>query len=286
MAEEEKADVGSKDGEESKGEKEGAGFGQAGFGSATFSVSAPPVFGSGTGKGADGGDEGGTNATADPEAECKAEFTPVVELSDVETSTGEESEQTLFESKAKLYRYLPDKEEWKERGTGTVRILQAEDRKVRCLMRRNKTLKICANFYLIPGISLAAKPGSETTLMWSCLDYADEEEKMEMFAMRFPDAEKKESFRTTFEQGLSTMAGVLGQQQPEQQHKSTSAASAESNSNGTAEKSESTQSSTDDAASSLQRKEAVEEVTERVGAASVSGSHTDTSEQKGDGETR
>lgn len=38
--------------------------------------------------------------------------------------------------------------EWKERGTGDVRLLKhKENAKVRLVMRREKTLKVCANHY-------------------------------------------------------------------------------------------------------------------------------------------
>ena len=48
--------------------------------------------------------------------------------------------------RAKLFRFTPDTSEWKERGTGDVRLLQnKETKKVRLVMRRDKTLKVCAN---------------------------------------------------------------------------------------------------------------------------------------------
>jgi Ran-binding protein 1 len=51
-------------------------------------------------------------------------------------------------SRAKLFRFEGTTTEWKERGTGDVRLLQhKETKKVRVLMRRDKTLKICANHY-------------------------------------------------------------------------------------------------------------------------------------------
>lgn len=38
--------------------------------------------------------------------------------------------------------------EWKERGTGEIKLLKHnETGKIRVLMRREKTLKICANHY-------------------------------------------------------------------------------------------------------------------------------------------
>lgn len=49
-------------------------------------------------------------------------------------------------SRAKLFRFEKATNEWKERGTGDVRLLQhAETKKVRLVMRRDKTLKVCAN---------------------------------------------------------------------------------------------------------------------------------------------
>jgi hypothetical protein len=48
--------------------------------------------------------------------------------------------------KAKLYRFDKDGSQWKERGTGAVKLLKhRETAKVRLVMRQAKTLKICAN---------------------------------------------------------------------------------------------------------------------------------------------
>lgn len=216
------------------------------------------MFGAGKGKkGEEEEEESG--ATADPEAECKAEFQPVVQLEDVATTTGEEKEEKLFESKAKLYRFIPDKEEWKERGTGVVRLLKAEeDGKIRCLMRRNRTLKICANFYIVPGITLSDKPGSDTTLMWTCYDFADEEQKMEMFAMRFPTKEEKDSFRSTFEQSVEDMAKIVNPNSNEQSQ------SKDDEEKGTHSQADSTKKDP------LQQKAAVDEVTSKVASTNVS----------------
>jgi Ran-binding protein 1 len=53
-------------------------------------------------------------------------------------------------SRAKLFRYDSESEprEWKERGTGDIKILKHKQHGTcRVLMRRDKTLKICANHY-------------------------------------------------------------------------------------------------------------------------------------------
>lgn len=48
--------------------------------------------------------------------------------------------------RAKLFRFEREAKEWKERGTGDIRLLKhKESGKIRVLMRRDKTLKVCAN---------------------------------------------------------------------------------------------------------------------------------------------
>ena len=50
--------------------------------------------------------------------------------------------------RAKLFKFDRDSREWKERGTGDVRLLKhKENGKTRLVMRRDKTLKVCANHY-------------------------------------------------------------------------------------------------------------------------------------------
>jgi hypothetical protein len=59
--------------------------------------------------------------------------------------TGEESEECIFKVRCKLYRMRND--EWKERGTGNMKFLRhKESKKIRFVMRQEKTLKPVANF--------------------------------------------------------------------------------------------------------------------------------------------
>lgn len=82
--------------------------------------------------------------------------------------------------RAKLFRWESDSWEkevklWKERGTGDVRFLKhKETKKVRMLMRREKTMKICANFFLSPGIALKENAGSDRSWVWQCVDFSEE----------------------------------------------------------------------------------------------------------------
>ena len=66
----------------------------------------------------------------------------------METKTNEEAEEQTFKMRAKLFKFDRESREWKERGTGDVRLLKhKENNKTRLVMRRDKTLKVCANHY-------------------------------------------------------------------------------------------------------------------------------------------
>lgn len=61
--------------------------------------------------------------------------------------TGEEAEDVFWKCRAKLYRWA-NGSEWKERGLGEAKLLQhKETKKIRFLMRQEKTLKVVANHY-------------------------------------------------------------------------------------------------------------------------------------------
>lgn len=74
-------------------------------------------------------------------------YEPVIQLTEkVNVTTNEENEDVIFKMRAKLFRFVTDSNEWKERGTGDLRMLQDKETKlIRVVMRRDKTLKVCAN---------------------------------------------------------------------------------------------------------------------------------------------
>ncbi|BFZ18708.1 hypothetical protein BsWGS_21747 [Bradybaena similaris] len=140
-------------------------------------------------------------------------FEPIVKLSLVETKTMEEDEDVLLNLRAKLFRYDNEAEpkEWKERGTGDCRILKhKKSGLVRILMRRDKTLKICANHYIYPTMELKPNCGSDRAWVWSTpADFADEESKEEVLAIRFANAENAQKFKTVFEESAEEMKKLL-----------------------------------------------------------------------------
>lgn len=140
-------------------------------------------------------------------------FEPIISLPPVQTKTLEEDEEELVKLRAKLFRYDAESEprEWKERGTGDVKILRHKQLGTcRVLMRRDKTLKICANHYVLPYLELKPNCGSDRAWVWSTpSDFADEEPKPELLAIRFANAENAQKFQEAFDKAKKVMAERL-----------------------------------------------------------------------------
>jgi len=156
------------------------------------------------------------NALA-PEEEAQVEFQPLVQLEEVKTQTGEDEEEVLFKMRAKLFRWESDSWEkevkmWKERGTGDLKILKHKTSgKVRMLMRREKTMKICANFYLQNTIELKENAGSDRSWVWQCNDFSEEKSEPSVLAIRFANSENATKFKDQFEEGKKQhVSGAAG----------------------------------------------------------------------------
>jgi len=131
-------------------------------------------------------------AAAGEDEDTGAQVAPIVKLEEVAVTTGEEDEDVLLDIKAKLYRFDKEGNQWKERGTGTVKLLKhKETSKVRLVMRQAKTLKICANHLVVATTKMQEHAGSDKSCVWHALDFADGELKEEMFAIRFGSVESE-----------------------------------------------------------------------------------------------
>ncbi|KAK1601324.1 hypothetical protein QYE76_059291 [Lolium multiflorum] len=138
---------------------------------------------------------------AGEEEDTGAQIAPIVKLEEVAITTGEEDEEILLDMKAKLYRFDKDGSQWKERGTGAVKLLKhKETAKVRLVMRQAKTLKICANHLVVASIKMQEHAGSDKSCVWHALDFADGELKEEMFAIRFGSVENCKKFKDLVDQ--------------------------------------------------------------------------------------
>ncbi|KAJ5997471.1 hypothetical protein N7499_006133 [Penicillium canescens] len=129
-------------------------------------------------------------------------FEPVIHLTEkVEIKTNEELEEQAFKMRAKLFKFDRDSKEWKERGTGDVRLLKhKENQKTRLVMRRDKTLKVCANHYIVPDMKLSANVGSDRSWVWNAAaDVSEGEPEAQTLAIRFANSENANAFKEAFE---------------------------------------------------------------------------------------
>ncbi|RPA80721.1 hypothetical protein BJ508DRAFT_415199 [Ascobolus immersus RN42] len=135
-----------------------------------------------------------------PEEEVDANFQPLVKVEKVETKSAEESESTEFKMRAKLFRFDRESKSWKERGTGDVKLLKhKESGKVRLVMRRDKTLKVCANHYIVSDMQLTPNIGSDRSWVWSTVaDVSEGEPEAQTLAIRFANAENANLFKEAF----------------------------------------------------------------------------------------
>lgn len=141
-----------------------------------------------------------------PDEDYSKSFAPVVQLAEVETKTGEEDEDVIFKVRAKLFRFSRELKEWKERGTGDVRVLKHKtNKKIRLLMRREKTLKICLNQFVNPNVELKENVGSDRSWVWQAVDYADGERDEALLAIRFRDSENAKQFMDAYDDAREHM---------------------------------------------------------------------------------
>ncbi|KAJ9627880.1 Ran GTPase binding protein Sbp1 [Taxawa tesnikishii (nom. ined.)] len=135
------------------------------------------------------------------EEEANVHFEPVVHLTEkVDTKTNEELEEQVFKMRAKLFKFDRDSREWKERGTGDVRLLKhRENGKTRLVMRRDKTLKVCANHYVVPDMKLKPNVGSDRSWVWNAAaDVSEGEPEAQTLAIRFANSENANLFKEAF----------------------------------------------------------------------------------------
>ncbi|CCE87283.1 Piso0_005830 [Millerozyma farinosa CBS 7064] len=139
------------------------------------------------------------------EEEPDVHFEPVVKLEKVDVKTNEENEEVLYKVRAKLFRFHPDAKEWKERGTGDVKFLKHKGTgRTRILMRRDKTLKICANHLIAAEYDLKPNIGSDRSWVYTVTaDISDGEPEAQTLAIRFANKENANAFKEHFDKAKS-----------------------------------------------------------------------------------
>ena len=122
----------------------------------------------------------------DPEADDAKK-----DLPDVKLASGTEGEECIYKERIKLFRFRDN--QWKERGIGFAKLLRnTAEKKIRFVMRQEKTLKPCGNFMITekPSCELKAMPNTDKQLMWVCHDFSDEVEgQLEKLCAKFKNAE-------------------------------------------------------------------------------------------------
>ena len=114
-------------------------------------------------------------------------------------------------SKCKLYRFDNESSEWKERGVGQAKIMKHKaNSRTRFLMRQDKTLKIRGNHVVMPGTKVQEHTGSEKAMVFSCVDFADEVQRPELFCIRFASAERAQEFQKAYEAAAEANESILG----------------------------------------------------------------------------
>lgn len=136
------------------------------------------------------------------EEEADVHFEPLVQLEKVEVKTNEEDEEVLYKVRAKLFKFHADSKEWKERGTGDVKFLKhKETKKTRLLMRRDKTLKICANHLISSDYELKPNIGSDRSWVYTVTaDVSEGEPEAATLAIRFGNKENADKFKEVFDE--------------------------------------------------------------------------------------
>ncbi|KAI1477768.1 hypothetical protein F4774DRAFT_387564 [Daldinia eschscholtzii] len=144
--------------------------------------------------------KGDDEEEAAPESE-DVHFEPVHKLTEkVKTVTHEESEEEIFNMRCKMFKFTQDSEgkgEWKERGTGPLRLLKhKENGKIRLVMRRDKTLKVCANHYITPEMTIAPMSTSDRAWLWNVgADVSEGEPEAITVSVRVANAENAQLFK-------------------------------------------------------------------------------------------
>jgi len=147
------------------------------------------------------------------EDEHDPHFEPVIKLTEeVVTKTNEEDETVIFKLRSKLFRFSSDANEWKERGTGDARLLQhKETEKIRLVMRREKTLKVCANHLISGDMKLQPNIGSDRSWVWKvAADYSEDPPTAETLAIRFANSDLAAQFKEAFEKARDNNAKLAG----------------------------------------------------------------------------
>jgi Ran-binding protein 1 len=105
----------------------------------------------------------------------------------------------IYKQRARIYRWR--NAEWKERGTGELKLLRhKENKRIRCVLRQDKTLKPVANFIISedPLCLLKEHQGSDKMFFFTAYDCSEEPAAVEKFVLKFGNADCKKIYFLIF----------------------------------------------------------------------------------------
>uniref|UniRef100_A0A915MFU4 RanBD1 domain-containing protein n=1 Tax=Meloidogyne javanica TaxID=6303 RepID=A0A915MFU4_MELJA len=141
----------------------------------------------------------------------KDNFQPIVPLpSKIETKSGEENEEIVFEARCRLFRFDKADKEYKTRGTGDLKILfDKQKNRYRCVARNSEGLsKLFANFVLFANFKVEKKE-KPNCLIWRCKDSSENiEGSDETFLAKFRDGETAQKFSKKVEEIVSGLSSA------------------------------------------------------------------------------
>ena len=131
-----------------------------------------------------------------------------VDLPKVVVKSGTEALECIFKMRIKLYRFRDD--QWKERGVGNCKLMRDRaNKRIRFVMRQEKTLKPVANFIgktenllnlsLVSDIcDLTPMANNEKSFCWSAQDFSEGSMDVSKLAARFQSVEATQQFKAAF----------------------------------------------------------------------------------------
>lgn len=175
------------------------------------SMSGQSLDGSNSASAAEGGEhlgaagDGTDDSYVHEEEEDNIYFKPVIPLPDeVAVVTGEENETAVYEQRAKLYRFVDG--QWKERGTGNIKLLITEGTdKARAVMRREHVHKVCLNHAITPEISYTVK--TDKSWQFAAADFSEGDIEYLQFCLRFRTAEIALEFKAAIDDVIGRISG-------------------------------------------------------------------------------
>ncbi len=131
-----------------------------------------------------------------------------MKLQEVEVKTGEEDEEALFKQRCKLYRFVAETKEWKEKGTGEIKLLSHRQNAgvFRILMRRDQVLKLCVNHRITSDLKFEIY--NEKQVRWHAEDYSEGAGKHELLAARFKSDTDAKKFKEECENAQRVLQSI------------------------------------------------------------------------------